>query len=217
VSVAVRAHVRLPDDVAGKEQVGLYLFDEDEQPLCHCLIADKEVRVDVPRRLIGHMITAVAAPVAVGRKEPTLDQLRAREATIMRVPLDARRAIELGELIIDRHLFKRSCCRVRGRVIRRIQLPSGQIITRPLCNARVVICEVDINPLRIIYRLSDDLVRRLAVEAADILPPRPDPVRRTRVGDGACPRTHDGRRQSARRPHARPDRDHHVARSPLRR
>jgi hypothetical protein len=34
VSVAVRAHVRLPDDVAGKEQVGLYLFDENEQPLC---------------------------------------------------------------------------------------------------------------------------------------------------------------------------------------
>jgi hypothetical protein len=43
-----------------------------------CLIADKEVRVDVPRRLIGHMTTAVAVPVAVGRKEPTLDQLRAR-------------------------------------------------------------------------------------------------------------------------------------------
>jgi hypothetical protein len=174
VPVTIRASVRLPEEVSGKEQIALYLFDEDERPLCHCVL-EKDARVEVPRRLIGHMITAVAAPVAAGRKEPTLDRLRARGATIVRVPLDARRAIELGELVIDWHLFKRSCCRVRGRVIRRIQLPSGQIITRPLCNARVVICEVDISPRRIIYRLPDDLIRRLAVDAADILPPRPDP------------------------------------------
>ena len=175
VSVVVRADVRVPEDVAGKEPIGLYLFDEDEQPLCHCLLVGREARVDLPRRLIGHMITAVAAPVAAGRREPTLDQLRAREAAIMRAPLDPRKGLELGEIVLARHLFKRSCCRVRGRVIRRIRLPSGQIITRPLCNARVVICEVDINPLRILYRLSDDLVRQLAVEAADILPPQPEP------------------------------------------
>ena len=175
VPVRIRAKLTLPDDVSVKEGVALFLFDEDDQPLCHCE-AGVDARVDLPRRLIGHMITAVAAPVAPGRKEPTLDVLRAREATIVRVPLDgANPVLDLGDLLLPRHLFKRSCCRVRGRVIRRITLANGQTITRPLCNARIVICEVDVSPRRIIHLLPDDLVLQLAVDAREILPPQPDP------------------------------------------
>lgn len=175
VSVGIRVNVTVPDDAGGKDPIALYLFDEDDRPLCHCLTDDTSARVDLPRRLVGHAITVVAAPVAAGRKEPTLDALRARDAPVLRVPFDSVRLLDLGELVIPRHLFKRSCCRVRGRVVRRIQLPGGQIITRPLCNARIVICEVDVNPRRIIYQLPDDLVRRLAVDSSDLLPALPRP------------------------------------------
>ena len=176
VSVGIRVTVTVPDDVRGKDPIALYLFDEDDRPLCHCLVEGKSARVDLPKRLIGHAITVVAAPVAAGRKEPTSGRTcEPARRPLVRVPFDSARLLDLGELVIPRHLFKRSCCRVRGRVVRRIQLPSGQIITRPLCNARIVICEVDVNPRRIIYQLSDDLVRRLAVEAVDILPALPRP------------------------------------------
>ena len=91
VSVGIRVRITVPDDVRGKDLIALYLFDEDEQPLCHCQVDGESARVDLPRRLIGHLITVVAAPVAAGRKEPTLDALRAREAGVIRAPFDAGR------------------------------------------------------------------------------------------------------------------------------
>jgi hypothetical protein len=174
VTIALRAQVVGVEARADQPPLGIYLFDEDEHPLCHCTVLEDRTTVELPRRMLGRMVTAAVAPVVAGRKEPTLDTLRTRGVHIVRVPLDSvRRGIDLGIVEINPHVFKRSCCRVRGRVVRRITLPSGQVIERPLCNARVVICEVDVSPRLIIARLADDLVRELATQARDVLPAPP--------------------------------------------
>lgn len=176
--VTLNLNVSLKASRALRGQTGLFLFDEAEQPLCHCQAAGDSVKVEVPASINGRMVTVVAAPIVEGRKPPTLDQLRRRGAPIVRVPVDSlRRPIDAGVIVLDPRLFERSCCRVRGRVVRRIQLPNGTTITRPLCNARVVIHEVDVSLRSIITRLADDLVLRLSAEIAELnVPPRPGPI-----------------------------------------
>ncbi len=48
VSVGIRVTVTVPDDVRGKDPIALYLFDENDRPLCHCLVEGKSARVDLP-------------------------------------------------------------------------------------------------------------------------------------------------------------------------
>ncbi len=71
-------------------------------------------------------------------------------------------------------------CDVTGRVINYVTLPDGSVEERPICNARVHVCEVDPwywilqrVPDYEIYRLRDDLLEKLYPEERPI--PIPDP------------------------------------------
>ena len=171
-TVAVRGRFHFDDPAAKVREVGVYAFDEHGTPLCHCAAKLEAATLELPARLRGHTVTVGIAPVVPDRRPPTLEHLIDWGLPVLRVPFDEVRAgLWLGDVIILGRWFKRSCCRVRGRVVRRVPLPNGQTVTRPLCNARVVIHEVDITPRLIIKRLPIDLVRRLALDAADVLPP----------------------------------------------
>jgi hypothetical protein len=71
-------------------------------------------------------------------------------------------------------------CRVRGHVVVRRRSASGVIVERPVCNARVHICEVDRLPW-IIERLPDREIFRLRDDLIELIrhplpwPPEPDP------------------------------------------
>jgi hypothetical protein len=71
-------------------------------------------------------------------------------------------------------------CRVRGHVVVRRRSASGIFVERPVCNARVHICEVDRLPW-IIERLPDREIFRLRDEVIALIrhplpwPPEPDP------------------------------------------
>lgn len=80
--------------------------------------------------------------------------------------------------------FPRWCwCRVRGKLVKRVALPIGLTLTRPVCHARVHIAEVDRLPLIIhrlpdsdLFRLRDDLLSKLQVIKPPVLP-KPIPPR----------------------------------------
>jgi hypothetical protein len=65
-------------------------------------------------------------------------------------------------------------CQVRGKVVKPVEV-GGVVYDKPVCNARVHICEVDRWPW-IIWRLPDDVVFRLREELVKVRPiPEPDP------------------------------------------
>lgn len=71
--------------------------------------------------------------------------------------------------------WPRCTCRVRGRILKRTTV-EGVTTDRPVCDARVHICEVDRLP-RLIARLPDDMLIRVRDELFKIWeePPRPIP------------------------------------------
>lgn len=65
-------------------------------------------------------------------------------------------------------------CRVRGKVVKPVEV-GGVIYDKPVCNARVHVCEVDRLPW-LILRLPDDVIFRLREELVRVRPiPEPDP------------------------------------------
>jgi hypothetical protein len=178
VRVRVRASFRYEDPSTKQQVLGLYIFDDEGRALCHCQTGGDGGHLELPRRLLGRTLTVGIAPVAPGRTPPTLTYMLDRGLAVTRVPFDdVRKGLWLGDIVVPKHWFKRSCCRVRGRVVRHVRLPNGQTVTRSLCNARVVICEVDISPRLIIKQMPIDVVRQLEIDAADLLPPRlPQPL-----------------------------------------
>ncbi len=165
----------LPDNER-RTPVAIHVFDEDGNRLCGCAAGSNEIRFEVPDTRIGHMLTFALEPGDRHDHAVSLDVLAARNVPIVRAPfIGPQKAIDLGRIVFDPKHFKRSCCRVRGRVVRRVRLPNGRTVTRPLCNARVAICEVDVRPFTVVARLPDDLLRRLAEEVELIPIPRPDP------------------------------------------
>lgn len=176
VSVGLEARVRFQGRAPSKAEVAAYLFDEDGEPLGAVDLVRGKGELALPADLEGRMVTAVVAPVERDRAV-SLERLLARGAHAVRIPIDELGKIDVGTVELDPRLFKRSCCRVHGRVIRRVSLPDGRVVVRPLCNARVLICEVDESPRRLVTRLPDDLVERLRDELIQIepAPPVPDP------------------------------------------
>lgn len=175
--VRLVAELDLPKD-ADPGDVRVHAFDEEGKRLCHCGLGKKGGELELPDRLIGRMITLAFEPRPLTRaNDPTLSHLIARGVPVLRVPyLGRKKPINAGRVRFDPRLFKRSCCRVRGRVIRRIRLANGTVLERPLCNARVVICEVDTSPRRIVQLLPEDLLPRLIDELKDIVAPLPLPT-----------------------------------------
>lgn len=175
VPVPVRAKVRMEGRTARGVELATYLFDEDGNALGWAPLEKGEAETALPAGIAGRMVTAVVAPVERDRAV-SLERLLARGAPAVRVPVDdLKRGMDLGVVELNRKLFKKSCCRIRGVVVRKVTLPNGRVVSRPLCNARVVICEVDESPRRLITRLPDDLVVRLRDELIQIAVPRPGP------------------------------------------
>ena len=165
LTVPLRVELELPPDAPDDARLAVYAYDENDDLIgrTHDL-GSKAAALELPRQVGGRMIT-LAVATATADEGPSLTALRLREAYLVRILLDADHpAIDLGRLKLPPRWFKKSCCRVRGRVVRRIRLPNGEIIERPLCNARVVICEVDASPRLVIEELPDDLLWRLADE-----------------------------------------------------
>jgi hypothetical protein len=72
-------------------------------------------------------------------------------------------------LRIPDHLLPRWCfCLVRGRLVKRFTLPNGEQVERPVCNARVHICDVDRWPF-IVSKIPDDTLPRLRDDILDRL------------------------------------------------
>jgi hypothetical protein len=147
------------------------VFDENDTLLDTAPVKRSTAQVTVPGVLVGQPVRALHAPVDEIVETPTLARLRRNRALEERVLVHPDVRLELPPAIVK--YWKRSCCRVRGRVVMKIRLPGGETRERPLCNARVVICEVDASfhailtalPNELVYRLRDEWVT--ALEAVD--------------------------------------------------
>lgn len=139
--------------------------------------------LDLPARLNGQQIELVIAPRPDNEKEiPSLASLKKLGGFSLRKRLLLEKPN--FELIIPPYDFLRWCrCLVRGRLVKRFTLPDGTVTERPVCNARVHICEVDSWRILLpkipdldIYRLRDDLLDKLRV-IPQPRPPFPIPPR----------------------------------------
>jgi hypothetical protein len=143
-------------------QIIVAVFDDNNRLLNVGPLRDGLARLSLPREYQGRVVRILYAPAEEGIKSPSLARLRRNLAVEERVVLRPD-----FEILIDPNRFKlwrRSCCRVRGRVFTKVVLPNGTVQERPLCNARVVICEVDASIRSIIGRLPHNLVYRLRDE-----------------------------------------------------
>ena len=180
VDVQLKVDLELSPGVPEDARLAARVFDENGEAVCHCVLERRKAKLHLPRRLAGRVITIAVAAERKTEGEPTLPGIQARGAHVVRTLVPEKMTpIDIGRVVIPERWFRRSCCRVRGRVIRRIRLANGTVIERPLCNARVVICEVDENPWLVIANLPDDLLLRLADDllqlGVDLPIPMPDP------------------------------------------
>ena len=146
------------------------VFDDNDDLLDLAPVTRGTTQLTVPGALVGQPVRVLHAPADELVERPTLARLLRNLALEERVLVRPDLRFELPPAIVKR--WKRSCCRVRGRVVMKVRLPGGKTQERPLCNARVVICEVDSSfhsivqtiPNELVYRLRDEWVT--ALEAA---------------------------------------------------
>ncbi|MBP7687069.1 MAG: hypothetical protein KA765_04150 [Thermoflexales bacterium] len=160
----------------------LYAFDARGQVLASAPVRDGEAALNATADQLKRARLFVAPELPKGRAEtPTLQtmaHLNAYEPT-----WKFERGREVYELlpvpeILWPHWFW-CTCRVRGRVIK-VETLGGVTYEKPVCHARVHICEVDRLPW-IIAQLPDDIIYRLrdeliwAIEHPIPIPNPPDP------------------------------------------
>lgn len=159
-----------------KHPLVLYLFDTQQQLKQRVEVKEGQAKLILPPEGLGHMRLFVAplderldAKITPAR----LERMGAYEPV---VHIDGRLAnlIDIPGALID--LWPFCFCRVRGRVLRDDD-------NRPICHARVHICEVDLIPRWIdklpdhdLFRLRDDLLTILRFPP--IPGPDPDPIRK---------------------------------------
>lgn len=154
----------------------LAVFDENDVLLATAPVRRGVAKLTLPIRHLNRMLRVFHGPLDESIKRPTPARMRRNLAIEELLLVGPDRELKLCPLPY-RHL-RLSCCRVRGRIVMPVKRPDGSVDERPLCNARVVICEVDASIPWIIWRLPNDLVFRLRDEwlAAIRLPPGgPDP------------------------------------------
>ncbi len=145
------------------------LFDDDDELLDIVEVAEGRAKAELPDRLRGQPVNVLVAPLDESVERPTIERMRRALAHEERLILGRDTVLTLDPERF-RPLWRNSCCRVTGRVFARVTLPDGTTDDRPLCNARVVICEVDRSfrrivdrlPYELVYRLRDDLVEAIA-------------------------------------------------------
>lgn len=160
------------------EALHAYVFSNDGQLLGDAPVEKSSATVALPETLNGRTVQVILGPrVTEGQPAPTAAALKRMGAyTKSARYLTEKPTLELN---IPSLIFPTWClCFVRGRLVKRVTLPDGSLKEWPICNARVHICEVDYIPLVIakipddlIWRLRDDLLRRIPWP----VPPIPDP------------------------------------------
>lgn len=177
---AITVTVQAPLDKQGLETAAVKTmvaaFDEDDTPLGFAPVERGVAQLALPAAFAGRTVRVFHAPIEEGVPEPSVGRLRRRLAVEQRLLLDRRLKLKLPPGLLKR--WKLSCCRIRGRVVTRVTLPNGTVQERPLCNARVIICEVDRSipwlirelPNELIFRIRDEFLATVP-EAAPPLPP----------------------------------------------
>lgn len=147
-----------------------YAFDRQNALIATADIRDGTLDLAVPKG-DRHAVRVLIAPrlPAWDREPPTPDALLRHGAyePVLRIGNEMIRHIDIPGAILDRWPF--CFCWVRGRVLRSAD-------NRPVCNARVHICEVDRLPW-LIARLPDPDIVRLRDDLLEVYrkPPIPDP------------------------------------------
>nr|WP_281720113.1 hypothetical protein [Nitrosomonas nitrosa] len=177
-----------------------YVFTSGGKLLGSVPVEKEAATIEMPADLDGHTMEVILGPrVEKGQLTPTAASLKRMGAYTKSTRFLTQSP--LLEVKIPAIIFPKWClCLVRGRLVKRFTLPAGTIVERPVCNARVNICEVDRIPLVIaklpdldILRLRDDLLNKLRVIPWPVPPgPGPDPaplsrLMRTRTDNLALP------------------------------
>ena len=180
VSLKIKVNIANRDEVLPLQ---VFAFTGQGKLLGSAPLEQDEVEIEVPAELDGRHVEVILGPrIEEGQSLPSAAGLKRMGAYAQ---LD-RFLIERPQFAFDipGHLIPLWClCPVRGRLVKRITLLDGTTVQRPVCNARVHICEVDRIPIIInllpdplIWRLRDDLLDKLQVIPKPILPrPEPDP------------------------------------------
>lgn len=147
-------------------------FDEEDQPLGFAPVERGIAKLTLPAAFAGRSVRLFHAPAEEAVPEPSVGRLRRRLAVEDRLLVAHGLDLKLPPGIFGK--WKLSCCRVRGRVVAKVTLPNGTVQERPLCNARVVICEVDRSIRWLIRELPNHLIFRIRDEFLAAVP-QPDP------------------------------------------
>ena len=159
------------------EPLKAYVFNAEDKFLAMGDLKEGE-RLKLSERELGQAVTLFAGPQLESTEEaPRADRFRRGGYVEGRFTIPQNKPhINFGKWILPPHWRKKSCCRVRGKVLKRIVMPNGETRTAPLCNARVEICEVDKSPRRVIEKLPSDLLARLKIELIELGTPPTPPI-----------------------------------------
>ncbi len=174
VTLTVDAPIKAALEGERVVQTLVAVFDENDMPLGFAPVEDGMAKLTLPREMAGRAVRVFHAPVEEAIPQPTVQRLRRRLAVEELLLIGANLELKLPPVILER--WKLSCCRVRGRVVVRVTLPNGTIQERPLCNARVILCEIDRSIRHIITQLPNDLIFRLRDEFITVAPEPVPPI-----------------------------------------
>ena len=174
---SLRFKVAFEGQPQGEVKLVAYAFDNDGELLASAPVTQGEAQLALHAHKAMHARIMLAPVLPEGRRQeqPTaevLERLRAYEPMWKFEPRkDFYELLPIPEFNWRWWLF--CLCRVRGRVVRPVTI-NGVTHDKPVCHARVHICEVD-NLFLIIPRLPDDLIIRIREELINPRPPGPDP------------------------------------------
>jgi hypothetical protein len=149
-------------------------FDDDDAVLAFAPAERGVAKLELPAEIAGRAVRIVHAPVEEAVPTPSLARLRRRVGVEARLFVGHGVDLTLPPAFLER--WKLSCCRVRGRVVVMVTLPNGTVQERPLCNARVVICEVDRSIPWLIRELPNELIFRIRDEFVAAVPQPLPPI-----------------------------------------
>ncbi|CAM1000015.1 Transglutaminase-like domain-containing protein [Rhodanobacter sp. Root179] len=158
-----------------------YAFNRQGAALGQAPLKDGAAVIELPAEMDGQMVELILGPpTEKGQPVPTAAALKRMGgyAKSTRLLLDK----PVLQLKLPTYIFPHWClCYVRGRLVKRFNLPDGSARELPVCHARVHVCEVDRIRLVIeklpdpeILRLRDDLLHKLQLRPLPF-PPIPDP------------------------------------------
>lgn len=174
-------------------EVMAYAFDRHGALLDSAPVKEGQVQLALPpERLKTARLFIAPAPPPGSEREPTLDDMGRLQAYEPVLKLE-RNLRSLAVLPVPAGLWRWwywCSCRVRGRVIK-VETVNGVTFERPVCKARVHICEVDRLwliiqklPDHIIYRIRDEIVIPRPIPEPDPEPWTIDPGRLGRIAAG---------------------------------